>query len=38
MSKIYYDVKLTPEEEKFIRAQLERALLLTTWKRLWLGR
>jgi NADH-quinone oxidoreductase subunit B len=30
MSKIYYDVKLTPEEEKFIRAQLERALLLTT--------
>jgi NADH-quinone oxidoreductase subunit B len=29
MSKIYYDVKLTPEEEKFIRAQLERALLLT---------
>jgi NADH dehydrogenase subunit B (EC 1.6.5.3) len=30
MSKIYYDAKLTPEEEKFIRAQLERALLLTT--------
>jgi NADH-quinone oxidoreductase subunit B len=30
MSKIYYDIKLTPEEEKFIRAQLERALLLTT--------
>jgi NADH-quinone oxidoreductase subunit B len=29
MSKIYYDAKLTPEEEKFIRAQLERALLLT---------
>jgi NADH-quinone oxidoreductase subunit B len=29
MSKIYYDIKLTPEEEKFIRAQLERALLLT---------
>jgi NADH-quinone oxidoreductase subunit B len=30
MSKIYYDVKLAPEEEKSIRAQLERALLLTT--------
>jgi NADH-quinone oxidoreductase subunit B len=30
MSKIYYDIKLTPGEEKFIRAQLERALLLTT--------
>jgi len=30
MSKIYYDIKLAPEEEKFIRAQLERALLLTT--------
>jgi NADH dehydrogenase subunit B (EC 1.6.5.3) len=29
MSKIYYDVKLG-EDEKFIRAQLERALLLTT--------
>ena len=29
MSKIYYDAKLTPEEEKFIRAQLERAVLLT---------
>jgi len=29
MSKTYYDVKLG-EDEKFIRAQLERALLLTT--------
>jgi len=29
MSKIYYDIKLG-EDEKFIRAQLERALLLTT--------
>ncbi len=30
MSKVYYDLKLTSEEEKFIRAQLERAILLTT--------
>ncbi len=30
MSKVYYELKLTSEEEKFIRAQLERAILLTT--------
>ncbi len=30
MQKVYFDVKLQPEEEKIIRAQLERALLLTT--------